>query len=121
MPERVPISALKKFAKGNDLSIVIAIGWDGERTHVITYGDSVSDCDKAAIYGNKVKDYLGWPETLKADPSRVKALRKEIIELKSENALLKIEIEKLRSQKKVVEFAPPDLYILPKKEEPELK
>ena len=121
MPERVPISALKKFAKGNDLSIAIAICWDGERTHVVTYGESVADCDKAAIYGNKVKDYLGWPETLKAEPSRVKALRREIIELKSENALLKIELEKIWSQKKVVEVLPPDLYILPEKKTNDLK
>jgi len=111
MPQTIPISAIKKFAKDNGLTVVVTLGWDGELSHVLTYGDTVVNCDKAAIFGDKLKDYLGWPESLHAEPSRVNALKKENIQLKSEVALLKAEVEKLQEQKSVLKILPPDDYI----------
>jgi hypothetical protein len=108
MPQTIPISAIKKFAKDNGLTVVVALGWDGKLSHVLTYGDTIVNCDKAAIFGDKLKDYLGWPESLHAEPSRVKELKKENIQLKSEVALLKAEVEKLQPKKVALEYLGPN-------------
>ena len=76
MPKRIPISAAKRIAADHDLRQVILVAWDGNLTHVVTYGKSVADCDQAARGGNLVKTAMGWPEGLcKEEPSRVKRLR----------------------------------------------
>lgn len=78
MPKRLPINDLRELANKRDLRQVILMAWDGERTHVVTYGRSVEDCNQAAIGGNKLKEAMNWPKELcDAEPSRVKKLKKE--------------------------------------------
>lgn len=79
--KRLPIRIAREVARENGLRQVILCAWDGERTHVVTYGVSVEDCAQAAIGGNKIKGFLGWPKNLNAEPSRVKALHSKIEEL----------------------------------------
>ena len=86
MPKRVPISAVREFAKGHDLRQVIVLAWDGELTHVVTYGKTAEDCDQAAQGGDRLKKTLGWPESLNAAPSRVRALQRRVEELEAELA-----------------------------------
>src|ERR1043166_9750175 len=84
MPKRIPISAAKQVAKEQGCRQVIIMAWDGETTHCVTYGTTVEDCDQAAQGGNKIKKALGWPESLMAEPSRVKALKARIKELEAQ-------------------------------------
>jgi hypothetical protein len=81
MPRRIPIKAAKEFARAYGLRQVILCAWDGERTHVVTYGASVEDCDRAAQGGDRIKAALGWPETLNTVPSRVAALQARVDQL----------------------------------------
>ena len=72
MPKRIPIAAAKRLAAQYGLSQVIIGAWDGERTHVVTYGKSLKDCEQAAKGGNLFKKAMGWPEEKCQDmPSRV--------------------------------------------------
>ena len=84
MPKRIPVSAAKKFCNENVCRQVIILAWDGELTHVLTYGKTVEDCDLAAQAGNRLKKGLGWPESLNAEPSRVKRLKARIAELEAQ-------------------------------------
>lgn len=84
MPKRIPILAASDIAKAHGCRQVIVVAWDGERTHVVTYGVTEEDCDQAAMGGNRVKTALGWPESLQADPSRVKKLKNKIAELEAQ-------------------------------------
>jgi hypothetical protein len=81
MAKNLPVSIAKKVADDNNLKQVIILGWDGETTHVITYGQTINDCDQAAQGGNKLKRVLGWPESLNANPPRVESLLKKIAAL----------------------------------------
>lgn len=82
MPKRIPIARLKEFAKANGLHLSILFAWDGERSHIVTYGTTLQDCDKAAEFGNAIAKQLGWPANLcDATPSRVKKLQNEIARL----------------------------------------
>lgn len=73
MTKRIPITAAKGIAQAHGLRQVILLGWDGERTHVVTYGKSMQDCRQAAEGGNKLKRALGWPEELCNDkPARAR-------------------------------------------------
>ena len=74
MPDRLPIQDAKEIAHRRGLRQVILLAWDGERSHVVTYGKSVEDCDQAAQGGEKMKKLMGWPNW-EAEPSRVKKLR----------------------------------------------
>jgi hypothetical protein len=56
-------------------------GWDGETSHVLTFGKTIEDCSRAADLGNQMKDGLGWPEALHAQPARVRKLQARIKEL----------------------------------------
>jgi hypothetical protein len=84
MMSKLPIKAVKQLANDYQMSQVIVFGWDGERTHVATYGKSVEDCDQAARGANAIKRGWEWPEDTIAEPSRVKALREKIKRLKQE-------------------------------------
>jgi hypothetical protein len=75
MPKRIPITAAKHLAQEFDLKQVILFAWDGKQQHCVTYGASIEDCDQAAQGGNRLKAHLGWPESLMAEPSRVKKLK----------------------------------------------
>lgn len=84
MPKRIPVTAAKAVAKQFDLKQVILLAWDGERTHVVTYGDTVEDCDQAAQGGDKMKAAMGWTDVAPALPSRVRALTERVAELEAE-------------------------------------
>ncbi len=79
--KRIPISAAKRFAEEFGQSTIVVVAWEGDscptpsgRTHVITYGRAVQDCEWAADLGNRIKrDILGWPEKhCHAKPARAK-------------------------------------------------
>lgn len=84
MPKRIPITVAKTVATTTDCRQVIILAWDGELTHVVTYGKTVEDCAQAAEGGNRLKAFLGWPENTMSQPSRVKKLEKEIKELRAQ-------------------------------------
>lgn len=63
MPTRLPIKAAKDVAREYDCRQVILVAWDGERTHVVTYGKTTEECDQAAQGGDLVKKALGWPKS----------------------------------------------------------
>ncbi len=79
--KRLPIADVKALAKKHDFRQVIVLAWDGEITHIATYGKTVDDCSQAADGGNRIKEKLGWPEC-NDQPSRVRKLMKENEELK---------------------------------------
>lgn len=83
---RIPIKLVKQLGNDTkqDIVIVFALDSDGETTHVATWGRSIDDCSRAATWGNNMKDKLGWPESLHAEPSRVRALQKRIKELEAQ-------------------------------------
>jgi len=73
--KRIPISEAKRISKLYEQDQVILVTWDktNNRTHVVTYGKSITDCEQAAQGGNFVKKALGWPENLcNTKPSRSK-------------------------------------------------
>ena len=80
---RIPIKALKELAQKYDLShvIIFAHDRDGETDRIATYGWTIVQCSEAADFGNRLKDVLGWPASLHAQPSRVRRLQKQIKEL----------------------------------------
>jgi uncharacterized small protein (DUF1192 family) len=86
---RIPIKTVREFARKHKLTHAIVFGYDGNKQHVATYGESVEQCAQAADFGNKLKKALGWPESLQAQPARVRALQKEIACLKNEVSRLK--------------------------------
>lgn len=77
MPQRIPIKAAREVAKDYSCRQVIVLAWDGELTHIVTYGESTEDCAQAAAGGNMLKQKWGWPEC-NDQPSRVKKLEKEL-------------------------------------------
>lgn len=84
MPKRIPIKVVREFARKYSLTHVVMLAHDGERDHVVTYGKTIEQCSQAADFGNKLKDDLGWPKSLHAQPSRVKKLEKKIKILEDE-------------------------------------
>jgi hypothetical protein len=80
--KRLPIRIASEVAKQTGCRQVILIAWDGELTHIVTYGTSVDDCAQAAAGGNMLKEKWGWPEC-NDQPSRVKKLEREIAELRA--------------------------------------
>jgi hypothetical protein len=73
-PKRIPVSAAKDVARKHNCRQVIVLAWDGELTHIVTYGQSVEDCAQAATGGNLLKEKWGWPEC-NDQPSRVLRLK----------------------------------------------
>lgn len=87
MPDRIPISAARTIAGDHGCRQVIIVAWDGKKTHVVTYGKTVKECEQAASGGNFVKKALGWPESLcNSEPSRVAKLKSRIKELEAQLA-----------------------------------
>lgn len=80
--KRLPVKAAKDVSEAYSLRQVILLAWDGELTHVVTYGKSADDCAQAAAGGNILKQKWGWPEC-NDQPSRVKKLEAEISKLLS--------------------------------------
>jgi hypothetical protein len=83
---RIPIKAAKDLAKAYDLSHVVILAYheDTNTEHVVTYGRTVEQCSQSADFGNTLKTALGWPESLHAQPSRVKKLKARIAELEKQ-------------------------------------
>ncbi len=48
MPNRIPITIAKRVAEETGLRQVLLIGFDGEKTHIVTYGKTKADCAAAA-------------------------------------------------------------------------
>lgn len=48
MTKRIPVATAKAVAEKHGLRQVLLIGFDGERTHVVTYGETKRDCELAA-------------------------------------------------------------------------
>lgn len=72
---RIPIKVAKDIAKNLGYSQVIIHAYDGKTgiQHVTTYGETIADCENAALGGNTIKKLLGWPEELThATPARIK-------------------------------------------------
>lgn len=61
MPKRIPISTAKQVAEKHDLQQVLLIGFDGERVHIVTYGNTKENCVKAAkaqeFWKGKIKEF----------------------------------------------------------------
>lgn len=83
MPKRVPIKVARLACNTAECRQVILLGWDGERTHIVTYGKTKEDCAQAAAGGNMLKAKWGWPEC-NDQPSRVKKLEAEVVTLRAE-------------------------------------
>jgi hypothetical protein len=82
---RIPIKALKDMSKAYDQTHLIVFGTDSKGImHVATYGRTIVGCSEAADFGNKLKDALGWPESLHQQPSRVRKLQARIKELEAQ-------------------------------------
>jgi hypothetical protein len=64
----VPISAAEHIAKayGYDQVVIIArkvgVAPDPHGEHVTTYGVNKSHCNSAALQGQALKRFMGWPE-----------------------------------------------------------
>lgn len=82
MTKILPVSAAKDIvAKYGQQQVVVAT-WDGELTHIVTYGMTDEDRDQAADGGNFVKKALGWPKHLEAEPSRYTKMRETLADMK---------------------------------------
>jgi len=61
MTKRIPIAAAKRVAEKHGLQQVLLIGFDGERVHIVTYGNNKENCAKAAkareFWQGKIKEF----------------------------------------------------------------
>ena len=80
----IPIKALKEISQKYGYDHIICFATKGKTQYVATYGTTIQACDEAAQFGDKMKDGLGWPESLHAAPSRVRALQKRVKELEAQ-------------------------------------
>lgn len=83
---RIPIKSLKELSKKYNLDHVIVFATEGDTQHIATYGVTIDGCSEAADFGNKLRDVMGWPESLHQQPSRVRRLQKRIKELEAERS-----------------------------------
>lgn len=74
--KRLPIKAAKDISKQyeQDQVIVLTLDKKDNLIHIVTYGKTIEDCEKASTCGNKLKrEFLKWPEHLCNDiPNRLK-------------------------------------------------
>jgi hypothetical protein len=56
--------------------------------HIGTWGRTIKLCDQAAQWGNMMKDVLGWPESLHAQPNRVKKIQERTKKLQEAGELM---------------------------------
>lgn len=97
---RIPIQPLKDLAKKFGLSHVILLAHQEASglDHVVTYGETVEQCSQAADFGNRLKEVLGWPASMFAQPSRVKRLEQEIERYRSADKRLVAEFNELANR-----------------------
>ena len=81
---RLPIQVLKEIGKKYGYSVVVVYAYDDSKKiqHIASWGKSMILCDQAAQWADKLKDALGWPESLHAMPNRVKKLQDQLNKLK---------------------------------------
>lgn len=89
MSENISISDLRAIAEKNGYDHIICFATKGRKEFVATYGATIEQCDQAAQFGDKLKDGLGWPESLHALPSRVKKLLSRAEKAEAENKKLR--------------------------------
>ena len=73
--KRLPIQAAKDIATKYDQSQVILVTWDenDEMVHAVSYGQTLTECSRAAMGANMVKRALGFPESKCNDkPARMR-------------------------------------------------
>ena len=80
----IPVKALKEISQKYGYDHIICFATKGKMQYVATYGTTIQACDEAAQFGDKMKDGLGWPESLHAAPSRERALQKRVKELEAQ-------------------------------------
>ena len=80
----IPIKALRELSKKYGYDHIICFATKEKMQYVATYGKTIQACDEAAQFGDKMKDGLGWPESLHAAPSRVRSLQKRVKELEAQ-------------------------------------
>lgn len=83
MSTSIPIEAAKHVCEMYDCRHVIILAWDGESTHVVTYGESAEDSDIAAESANYIKKIWGWPKETLMESPKVQNLKDEIDRLKN--------------------------------------
>ena len=58
---KIPISTAKAIAEQEGLRQVLLIGWDGQSTHIVTYGKTKADCRLAAqaqdFWKGKIREF----------------------------------------------------------------
>ena len=120
----IPHEELKRLSEIYDLSHVIMFAHERSRTvdHIVTYGDSVKNADQAAEFGNRLKDAMGWPESLRQQSAqvteRIVTLEAELRDLRQASAILASYIPDIDEDRGVVELRvngvvrewTPDLY-----------
>ena len=77
----IPIKVLEELSKKYGYDHIICFATKGKIEYVATYGRTIEECDRAAQFGDKMKDALGWPESLHQAPARVRLLQMRIKEL----------------------------------------
>lgn len=82
----ITIKRLKELSEKYKLGtiIIFARNDNGQSTQIVSYGRTAEQSSRAAIFANKLKVALGWPERLYSDPSRIKRYQKEIKGLKDQ-------------------------------------
>ncbi len=71
----VTISELEEIAKRHNYTHIVMLSIKpGNYQFVASYGESTLQADQAAQMANRLKDLLGWPESLHAIPDRVQTL-----------------------------------------------
>ena len=70
--------------RGEEHSPVVVYAYDDSKKiqHVASWGKTIVLCDQAAQWADKLKDALGFPESLHAMPNRVEKYKKENNQLK---------------------------------------
>lgn len=73
MSTSIPHDELKMLAEKYSLTHVVMLAnqSDPYMDYVVTYGDSVKTADQAAEFGNRLKDAMGWPESLHQQSAQV--------------------------------------------------
>lgn len=88
MPKHIPINQAKAFATANDLKQVIIFGWDGSKTHAITWGNNEIACAQAAAGANEIKKGWSWPDDTIVESESVMKLKERIVMLEEQVASL---------------------------------
>jgi hypothetical protein len=98
-PKKIPVRVARSIAKGFSHSQIIILGWSRKNnmTSVVTYGETIIDCDQASQGGNWIKkNLLNWAESeCMIEPKRVLRLKAEIKDLKKK---LKIHQDIIKDQ-----------------------